>query len=58
MDWLLDVVQAATDKPLAIDSDDAGVIEAALCSYKGERPIINSGTAEPARLEYQDSGYA
>jgi len=51
MEWLVEVVQAATDKPLAIDSDSRDVIEAALRKYKGERLIINSVTAEPERLE-------
>lgn len=50
MEWLVEIVQAATNKPLAIDSDDPGVIEAALRKYRGERLIINSVTAEPARL--------
>lgn len=50
MEWLVEVVQAATDRPLAIDSDAPDVIEAALRKYQGERLIINSVTAEPARL--------
>jgi len=51
MKWLVEVVQANTNKPLAIDSDSADVIEAALNKYQGEKVIINSITAEPARLE-------
>ncbi|HEX74342.1 MAG TPA: dihydropteroate synthase [Dehalococcoidia bacterium] len=51
MEWLVEVVQAATDKPLAIDSDIPGVIEAALHKYRGERLIINSVTAEPEKLD-------
>jgi len=50
MEWLVEIVQAATDRPLSIDSHDPGVIEAALRKYQGERLIINSVTAEPARL--------
>jgi len=50
MEWLVELVQAATDRPLAIDSDVPGVIEAALSRYRGERLIINSVTAEPERL--------
>lgn len=50
MEWLVEVVSAATDKPLAIDSDAPEMIEAALHKYQGERLIINSVTAEPARL--------
>jgi len=51
MEWLVEVVQAATDKPLAIDSDSPEVIEAALRKYRGEKLIINSVNAEPERLE-------
>ncbi|MBE0431115.1 MAG: dihydropteroate synthase [Dehalococcoidia bacterium] len=49
--WLVGIIQAAVDKPLAIDSDSSKVIEAALKEYSGEKLIINSVTAEPARLE-------
>jgi cobalamin-dependent methionine synthase I len=51
MEWLVEVVQSATDKPLTIDSDDVNVIEAALRKYKGSKLIINSVTAESFRLE-------
>ncbi len=50
MEWLVEVVQEATDRPLVIDSSNPGVIEAALHKYRGERLIINSVTAEPERL--------
>ena len=50
MEWLVEVVQGATDKPLAIDSEVASLIEAGLGKYHGERLIINSVTAEPERL--------
>jgi len=49
--WLVGIIQAAVDRPLTIDSDDPEVIKAALEEYRGERVIINSVTAEPARLE-------
>lgn len=51
VEWLVEVVSSATDKPLAIDSDDPGIIAAALRRYQGEKVIINSVTAEPSRLE-------
>ena len=51
MEWLVEVVQGATDKPLTIDSDNSSVIEAALRKYRGERLIINSVNAEPERLK-------
>ena len=51
MEWLVDVIQAATDKPLAIDSDSPDVIKAALRKYQREELMINSITAEPSRLE-------
>jgi cobalamin-dependent methionine synthase I len=49
--WLVEIVQATIQQPLSIDSDSPEVIEAALEGYHGERLIINSVTAEPARLE-------
>ncbi|MFU8795836.1 MAG: dihydropteroate synthase [Dehalococcoidia bacterium] len=49
--WLIGGVQAAVEKPLAIDSDSPEVIKAVLKEYTGERPLVNSITAEPARLE-------
>jgi len=49
--WLVGIIQAAIEKPLAIDSDSPEVIKAALQQYDGEKLIINSVTAEPARLE-------
>ena len=51
IEWLVDIVQEATDKPLTIDSDSPEVIEAALKKYKGDKLIINSVSAEIARLE-------
>ncbi len=50
MEWLVEVVQEATDRPLAIDSDVPSIVEAALRKYRGERLIINSVTAEPEKL--------
>ena len=50
MEWLVEIVQSVTDKPLTIDSDSPDVIEAALRKYQGEQLIINSVTAEPSRL--------
>ncbi len=49
--WLVGIIEAAIEQPLSIDSDSPEVIEAALEEYRGERLIINSVTAEPARLE-------
>jgi len=49
--WLVGIIQAVIEHPLSIDSDSPDVIEAALKEYNGERLIINSITAEPARLE-------
>jgi len=51
MEWLVEIVQETTDKPLAIDSDVPGYIEAALRKYRGERLFINSVVAEPQKLE-------
>lgn len=51
MEWLVNILQETTDKPLAIDSDIPDIIEVALKTYRGERAVINSVTAEPAKLE-------
>jgi 5-methyltetrahydrofolate--homocysteine methyltransferase len=51
MQWLVGVVQAAVDKPLAIDSDVPGVIDAAFHKYQGDTVMINSVNAEPERLK-------
>jgi cobalamin-dependent methionine synthase I len=48
--WLVETVQSATSKPLAIDSDDPKIIEAGLKAYRDEAVMINSVTAEPDRL--------
>ena len=50
MEWLVEVVQEVTDRPLVIDSSIPGVIEAGLGKYRGERLMINSVTAEPEKL--------
>ena len=49
--WLVGIIQAASEHPLSIDSDSPQVVEAALKAYHREKLIINSVTAEPARLE-------
>ncbi|UCB43149.1 MAG: dihydropteroate synthase [Dehalococcoidales bacterium] len=51
MEWAIEAVQAATDKPLAIDSDIPDVIEAGMRKYGRDELIINSVNAEPEKLE-------
>lgn len=51
MEWLVQHVQRATDKPLCIDSDDPAVLKAALDHYDGQTVMINSVDAEPSRLD-------
>jgi len=51
MEWLVEVVESATDKPLTIDSEAPDVIEAALRKYHGATPMLNSVNAEKSRLE-------
>jgi 5-methyltetrahydrofolate--homocysteine methyltransferase len=50
MEWLIEVVQTVTDRPLTIDSDNPQVIAAGLRRYRGQRPMINSVNAEAERL--------
>jgi 5-methyltetrahydrofolate--homocysteine methyltransferase len=47
--WLVDVVQAATDVPLCLDSADPEALARALPRCR-HRPMINSITNDPARL--------
>jgi 5-methyltetrahydrofolate--homocysteine methyltransferase len=52
MKWAVSVVQAATDKPLAIDSPDPEVVRAGLEIYTGDQQLmVNSITLEPDRFE-------
>ncbi|MFC1901530.1 dihydropteroate synthase [Chloroflexota bacterium] len=51
IEWLVEVVAAATDKPLTIDSESPAVIEAAMNKCRGDELMINSVTAESSRLE-------
>jgi len=48
--WLVETVQAVTDKPCAIDSPDPLAIEAALSVHQGT-PMINSISLEKERYE-------
>lgn len=50
MEWLVELVQEAIDKPLVIDSDVPSIFEAALRKYRGDQVIINSINAEPEKL--------
>ncbi len=51
MEWLIELVQDAVDKPLVIDSDVPSIFEVALRKYKGDQVIINSVNAEPEKLK-------
>ncbi len=51
MEWVVETVQAATDRPLAIDSDIPEVIEAGMRKYSREELMINSVNAETEKLE-------
>jgi len=48
--WLIDSVQAVTDKPLCIDSPNAAAIKSVMADI-ATKPMINSITLEPSRLE-------
>jgi 5-methyltetrahydrofolate--homocysteine methyltransferase len=48
--WLVETVQAASDKPCAIDSPDPKAIEAAMAVHKGT-PMINSISLEKHRYD-------
>lgn len=50
MQWLINVVQSATELPISIDSANPKVITAALKEIN-KKPIINSVTAEKRKIE-------
>ncbi len=50
LEWVIQVVQEATDLPLCIDSPDPEVIKAVL-PLLDRTPMVNSITMEPVRLE-------
>lgn len=47
--WLVETVQAVTDKPLCLDSPDAAALAAALPKVRTARPMINSINLERDR---------
>ncbi len=49
LEWLIGVVQEATDLPLSVDSSDSDALRHALPLCK-KRPLVNSITGEPARF--------
>jgi cobalamin-dependent methionine synthase I len=49
MPWLVDTVQAVTDKPLSFDTTNAAAIEAGLKKAK-KQGMINSTSADPDRM--------
>ncbi len=50
MEWLLDVVLGAVDKPIAIDTSHAGALAKGFEMVK-QKPLINSVSAEKERYE-------
>jgi cobalamin-dependent methionine synthase I len=48
--WLIENIQAATDKPICLDSANPKALEVAIKAVK-QTPMINSISAEPHRLE-------
>ena len=51
MEWVVKTVQEVTDKPLSLDTTNPVAMEAGLKVYKGDRPLINSISLQPDRLE-------
>ncbi|TAK82284.1 MAG: methyltetrahydrofolate cobalamin methyltransferase [Betaproteobacteria bacterium] len=49
--WLVDTVQAVSDKPLCLDSPDAAALAAALPRVRTKPPILNSISLERARFD-------
>jgi len=52
MQWLVETIQVATDKPISFDSPNPQAIRRGLATYSGEAmPMINSVTLEPGSVE-------
>jgi len=51
MQWLIGTAREATDLPLCIDSPNPDVLAAGLDVYEGPPPILNSVTAEAAKMD-------
>ncbi len=52
MQWLVETVQAATDKPISFDSPNPQAVQRGLETYTGAAmPMINSVTLEPSSVE-------
>jgi 5-methyltetrahydrofolate corrinoid/iron sulfur protein methyltransferase len=52
MEWVVNVVQEVTDKPLSLDTTNPVAMEAGLKVHKG-RALINSISLQPDRLEQE-----
>jgi len=50
MEWMVDAVQEVVDLPLSLDTTNVAAMEAGLKRAK-KRPIVNSASAAPERLE-------
>ena len=52
MQWLVETIQAATNKPISFDSPNPEAIQRGLATYSGAAmPMINSVTLEPGSVE-------
>ncbi len=49
--WMMEEVRAVSSLPLVIDSPDPAVSRAAMENYTGPKPILNSVTLDPMRLD-------
>jgi 5-methyltetrahydrofolate--homocysteine methyltransferase len=50
LSWLIDAVQSATDRPIAIDSANPAAVEAGLKKVK-HKPLLNSVSLEKSRMD-------
>ena len=51
MRWLMEVVQANTDLPIAVDSANPEAMKLGLAMHRNGRPLVNSITGETDRIE-------
>ena len=51
MDWIVNVAQEVTDKPLSLDTTNPVAMEAGLKVHKNGKALVNSVSLQPDRLE-------
>lgn len=51
MEWVVNVVQEVTDKPLSLDTTNLAAMEAGLKAHRNGQALVNSISLQPERME-------